>query len=525
MKMIIKKRAIPLIVTSVLALVLLVCNHPTELSQPNIIYIMSDDHASHAISAYKGIYAEVAPTPNIDRLASEGALFTNTFCTNSICGPSRASILTGKYSHQNGFYKNEGGHPFDGSQVTFPKLLREAGYTTAVVGKWHLWSEPTGFDYYKYHILNGGQGSYWNPSYDDNGEEADEKGYATNFAGDFALDWLENKRDKSKPFCLLFQFKAPHRPWYPDSIYLDLFEGVEMPYPETFNDDYAGRELTAGNTMMTIENHLTRKDLKMNPPPGLSAKELHTWERTGDKGEHVSPSDTLTGMDLKKWKYQKYIKDYLACVRSVDDNIGRLLAYLDETGLAENTIVVYTADQGFYLGDHGWYDKRFMYEESLRMPFVIRYPESIEPGQRVKEMTLNVDFAPTLLEMAGVEIPKEMQGESFVPLINGQGAKRWRDAIYYHYYEYPKWHQVQPHYGIRTDRYKLIHFYYDIDVWELYDLKEDPNELSNIYEDPAQSDLIASLKEELKRLQVQYGDDISLEEMREETRKGMVKYE
>lgn len=520
----IKKRALPLIFTTMVALALLVCNRPKEIIHPNIIYIMSDDHAAHAISAYQGIYAGVAPTPNIDRLAKEGALFTNTFCTNSICGPSRATILTGKYSHQNGFYKNEGGAPFDGSQVTFPKLLKEAGYTTAIVGKWHLWSEPTGFDYYKYHVLNGEQGAYWNPSYNDNGQEVAESGYATNLAGDFALDWLDNKRDKSRPFCLLFQFKAPHRPWDPDSIYLDLFEGAEMPYPETFNDDYQGRELTAGNTMMTIENHLTRRDMKMAPPPGLSVQEIHAWERTGDKGEQVSPSDTLTGMALKKWKYQKYIKDYLACVRSVDDNVGRLLAYLDETGLAENTIVIYTADQGFYLGDHGWYDKRFMYEESLRMPFLIRYPRSIKAGQRIKEMTLNIDFAPTLLDMAGVKIPDEMQGESFAPLLNGEGVEQWRDAIYYHYYEYPKWHHVQPHYGIRTDRYKLIHFYYDIDVWELYDLQEDPNELSNLYNDPEHSALIASLKDELKQLQVLYGDNISLEEMRQETSKGMVEY-
>ena len=258
--------------TLILAPMLLGCERPELLPRPNIIYIMSDDHAAHAISAYRGIYTSLAPTPHIDRLASEGALFSNTFCTNSICGPSRATILTGKYSHRNGFYKNEGGHPFDGTQLTFPKVLKEAGYTTAMVGKWHLWSEPTGFDYYKYHILNGGQGSYWNPSYNENGKEVEHTGYATNLTGDFALEWLENKRDKSKPFCLLYQFKAPHRPWEPDSIYLDLFEGVEMPYPETFNDDYGGRELTAGNTMMTIENHLNRRDLKMAPPPVFQTK-------------------------------------------------------------------------------------------------------------------------------------------------------------------------------------------------------------------------------------------------------------
>lgn len=519
------RQAFNLVVLSImLAFTTISCQQSDESERPNIIYIMSDDHAAHAISAYNGIYKDVAPTPNIDRLAAEGAIFMNTFCTNSICGPSRASILTGKYSHRNGFYKNEGGVQFDGSQSTFPKYLKEAGYTTAMVGKWHLGSEPTGFDYYKYHILSGGQGTYWNPTYNENGTEVSETGYATNFAGDFALDWLENKRDKSKPFCLLYQFKAPHRAWKPDSIYMELFEGIEMPYPETFNDDYSGRELTAGNTMMTIENHLTRKDLKMTPPPGLSPQELHLWERTGDKGEYVSPSDTLSGMALKRWKYQKYIKDYLACVRSVDDNVGRLLTYLDESGLAENTIVVYTADQGFYLGDHGWYDKRFMYEESLRMPFLIRYPGSIDPGQKMEQLTLNIDFGPTLLDMAGVKIAGDMQGESFAPMLRGEDQYEWRDAIYYHYYEYPKWHQVQPHYGIRTGQYKLIHFYYDIDVWELYDLKEDPHEMNNLYELPEHEALIKDLKERLLQLQEQYGDNISLEEMRTITDTGMTRY-
>jgi arylsulfatase A-like enzyme len=518
-----KPKIIPMLAI-LLACTAFSCQQSPETTRPNIIYIMSDDHASHAISAYGGIYKDVAPTPNIDRLAEEGALFANTFCTNSICGPSRASILTGKYSHRNGFYKNEGGVQFDGSQLTFPKVLQEAGYTTAVVGKWHLGSEPTGFDYYKYHILSGGQGTYWNPTYNDNGTEVEETGYASNLTGDFALEWLQSKRDKSKPFCLLFQFKAPHRAWYPDSVYMDLFEGIEMPYPATFNDDYSGRELTAGNTMMTIENHLTRKDLKMTPPPGLEGQELFQWERTGDQGEAVSPSDTLSGQALKDWKYQKYIKDYLACVRSVDDNVGRLLKYLDESGLAENTIVIYTADQGFYLGDHGWYDKRFMYEESLRMPFLIRYPGSIESGKRIQELTLNIDFGPTMLDMAGVEIPDEMQGESFAPLLLEEDHGKWRDAVYYHYYEYPKWHQVQPHYGIRTDRYKLIHFYYDVDLWELYDLQEDPNEMSNFYGLPEHAALVEELKNKLVLLQEQYGDNISLEEMRKITNSGMTQY-
>ncbi|SNY99571.1 sulfatase [Flagellimonas pacifica] len=495
-----------------------------EENRPNIIFIMSDDHASHAISAYGGIYKDVAPTPNIDRLAKEGMLFNNAFCTNSICGPSRASILTGKYSHQNGFYKNEGGDPFDGSQETFPKTLQKEGYTTAIIGKWHLWSEPTGFDYFKYHTLNGEQGSYWNPVYNDNGEYVQEEGYATNLTGDFALDWLKNKRDRSKPFMLMFQFKAPHRPWYPDGKYEKLFDGVEMPYPETFNDDYSTRKLTAGKTMMTIENHLTNKDLKLPRPSGMLDEEFKKWQRLGDKGEHVSPSDTLKGMDLKKWKYQRYIKDYLACIRSVDDNIGRLLEYLDESGLGENTIVIYTADQGFYLGDHGWYDKRFMYEQSLRMPFIARYPKKIKTGQKSNATILNVDFAPTILDMAGVTPSKNIQGKSFVPLLTSESEEDFREEMYYHYYEYPKWHNVQPHYGIRTNRYKLIHYYYNIDVWELYDLEKDPNEMKNIYGAEGTKSLVRKLKKRLKALQKEYGDNISLSEMREVTDRGRVEY-
>ncbi len=495
-----------------------------ERDTPNIIFIMSDDHASHAISAYKGLYKDVAPTPNIDRLADEGMLFNNAFCTNSICGPSRAAILTGKYSHQNGFYKNEGGDPFDSTQETFPKLLQRDGYTTAVIGKWHLWSEPTGFDYYKYHTLNGEQGSYWDPVYNDNGAHIQEEGYATNLTGDFALEWLEEKRDKSKPFMLMFQFKAPHRPWYPDSKYEKLFDGVEIPYPETFNDDYATRELTAGKTMMTIEKHLTNKDLKIRRPKGMSDTEFKKWQRLGDKGEHVSPSDTLTGMALKKWKYQRYIKDYLACIRSVDDNVGRLLDYLDKSGLSKNTIVVYTADQGFYLGDHGWYDKRFMYEESLRMPFIIRYSGKVKAGRKNDNTILNIDFAPTLLDMAGLRPPKEIQGKSFAPLLFNTDKTGFRKAMYYHYYEYPKWHSVQPHYGIRTERYKLIHFYYDIDVWELFDLEKDPNELTNVYDDLEYEEVVKKLKRKLSRLQREYKANIPLERMRAVTDKGRIEY-
>lgn len=516
------RKSILLLLGLLIALCYISCNQQAE--KPNIIFIMSDDHASHAISAYGGIYKDIAPTPNIDRLADEGMLMTNTFCTNSICGPSRAAILTGKYSHKNGFYKNVGGDPFDGNQQTFPKILQKNGYTTAIVGKWHLWSEPTGFDYYKYHVLNEEQGSYWDPVYNENGKETQEKGYATNITGESTIDWLENKRDKSKPFMLMYQFKAPHRPWYPDEKYKALFDSIEMPYPKTFTDDYKTREQTAGKSMMSIENHLTNKDLKITPPKGLSSKEYAKWLRLGDKGEDVSPSDTLTGAALKKWKYQTYIKDYLACIKSVDDNVGKLLKYLDENGLTENTIVIYTADQGFYLGDHGWYDKRFMYEESLRMPFMIRYPNKIKANQKNEDINLNIDFAPTILGMAGIKSPKEMQGKSFAPNIMGEKKSSDRDAMYYHYYEYPKWHNVQPHYGIRTEKYKLIHFYYSIDVWELYDLEEDPNELTNLYSSENKKELIKKLKKKLYKLQKKYGDNVSLEEMREVTEKGMVEY-
>lgn len=500
------------------------CAQSEETERPNILYIMADDLAFQAISAYGGLYKDIAPTPNIDRLAKEGMLFSNAFCTNSICGPSRAVILTGKYSHLNGFYKNEGGDPFDSTQVTFPKLLQSAGYATAVIGKWHLWSQPTGFDYFKYHIDNAEQGVYWNPTFNENGRSVSEKGYATTLTGDFAINWLDNLRDKSKPFCLLYQFKAPHRPWDPDSMNLDLFGSTEMPFPSTFDDNYATRELTAGKTMMTIESYLSNRDLKLTPPPGLGGKELAKWNVQGVRGEYVSPSDTLKGEALKRWKFQRYIKDYLSTVKSLDDNVGRILEYLDKHNLTKNTIVVFTSDQGFYLGEHGWYDKRFMYEESLRMPLIIRYPGKIKPGSKSDGMVVNIDYAPTLLSLAGVKVPEEMQGESFESLFTGRVPSGWRNSMYYHYYEYPKWHNVQPHYGIRTDRYKLIHFYYDIDVWEFYDLQSDPHELNNSYNNPKYKEVISNLKIQLADLQKKYKDTATLDEMREVTTKGMVKY-
>ncbi|GAA4818025.1 sulfatase [Litoribaculum gwangyangense] len=484
-----------------------------DSKRPNIVFILSDDHATNAISAYNDFFKDIAPTPNIDRIANEGAILTNALCTNAICGPSRASILTGKYSHINKYYKNFQGGNFNGSQWTYPKALQKRGYQTALVGKWHLASEPQGFDYYKYHIDHGEQGVYWNPTYSENGIAVKEEGYATNLTTDFALNWLE-QTNKETPFCLLLQYKAPHREWAPDKKYEDLWENQDLPYPDTFNDNYIGREQTAGDTHMTMD-FFNRRDMKMNPPDTLTPKEVRKWLDYGNNpGEIVTPNDSLSGEALKRWKYQTYIKDYLATIKSVDENIGRVLNYLKENGLEENTIVIYASDQGFFLGEHGWFDKRFMYEESLRMPFLIRYPKLIKPKTVVKDIVSNIDMAPTLLDMAGIPVPNEIQGKSFYQNLKGKTPKNWRQSMYYHYYEYPFWHHVQPHYGIRTERYKLIHFYYDVDLWELYDLKKDPSELNNLINSKKHTNLIKKLKEELYALKSNYGNTLTIEELR-----------
>ena len=385
---------------------------PSTQKSPNIVFIFSDDHATNAISAYGGIYKDIAPTPNIDRIANQGALLTNALCTNAICGPSRAAILTGKYSHINGYYKNYKGGVFDRKQWTYPQELKKAGYQTALVGKWHLASQPVGFDYYKYHVSQGQQGLYWDPVYNDNGQKIKEKGYATNLTTDYALDWLDDRKEEA-PFCLMLQYKAPHREWSPDIQYKNLWDDIEMPYPATFNDNYKTRELTAGDTEMTMD-YFSRKDMKMTPPDSLSLKEQRKWLQYGFKpGEIVAPSKDLSNQEVRKWKYQKYIKDYLATIKSVDDNIGRVLDYLKANGLEKNTIVIYASDQGFFLGEHGFFDKRFMYEEALHMPFIIRYPEKIKPGTIVDDIITNIDFAPTLLEMAGVSDAKRSTREKF----------------------------------------------------------------------------------------------------------------
>lgn len=499
------------------------CNQVEEKVQPNIIFIMSDDHAEQAISAYG---SNLIQTPNIDRIANEGILFRNSFVTNSICAPSRAVLLTGKYSNLNGLRDNR--DEFDGSQVTFPKILQAAGYQTYMMGKWHLKTDPTGFDDWKILI---GQGQYYNPTFKENGEQTKYIGYTTDLITDMAIETLD-KRNKDKPFCMLVHHKAPHRNWMPHKKYFNVYKDEDLPLPESLFDNYEGRK-AAEEADMRISDMYLSLDMKLLPGyydeetgTGGSANAAQNIEKSWENSynnltedqkaawdEHYIPINeefkkaNLSGKELLLWKYQRYVKDYLRCILSVDESVGRILNYLDKEGLAENTIIVYTSDQGFYLGEHGWYDKRFMYEESLGMPLVIRYPGEIEAGQNSEEIVLNLDFAPTFLDYAKANVPEEMQGKSLRKLLGGKDNSEWRNSMYYHYYEYPHgWHEVKRHYGIRTNRYKLIHFYNDIDVWELYDLENDPNEMNNIYNLPENKELIESLKKELEELQIQYKD-------------------
>lgn len=466
--------------------------------RPNIIFIMADDHASHAMSCYG---SKINKTPNLDRIAKDGMRFENSFCTNSICAPCRAVILTGKHSHINGLIDNT--VKFDGSQQTFPKLLQKAGYQTAMIGKWHLKTDPTGFDYWN--ILPG-QGVYYNPNMIEMGERKKYTGYVTDIITDRALDWLRN-RNTEKPFCLMCHHKAPHRSWEPGPKHLTMYDDVTIPEPATLFDDYTGRGRAAKEQDMSIEKTMTATDLKLTPPKNLTAEQKKDWDAAYNPKNEAFRKANLQGEDLVRWKYQRYIKDYLRCIASVDDNVGRLLDYLDSAGLAENTVVFYTSDQGFYLGDHGWFDKRFMYEESLRMPLLVRYPREIKARSVNKDLVQNLDFAPTFLDFAGVEAPQDMQGESLRQILRGKTPPQWRKSVYYHYYEYPAVHSVKRHYGVRTERYKLIHFYHDIDEWELYDMRRDPDELKNLYNDPAYAKIIEKLKTELKRLREKYKDN------------------
>ena len=470
----------------------------SQQKQPNILFIFTDDHASHAMSCYG---SKVNQTPNLDRIAREGMLFNNCFCTNSICGPSRAVILTGKHSHLNGFKQN--GNKFDGSQQTFPKILRKNGYQTAIVGKWHLATQPTGFDYSEILI---GQGPYYNPPMIRNGERVKHVGYTTDIITDLALDYLKNSRDPEKPFMLMFQHKAPHRNWQPGPKHLNMYDDVTIPEPANLFDNYAGRGTAAKQQDMTIAKTMTDYDLKLTPPRNLTPEQLKVWNAAYKPKNEAFRKADLKGKDLVRWKYQRYMKDYLRCIASVDDNVGRMLDYLEETGLSKNTIVIYSSDQGFYLGDHGWFDKRFMYEESFRMPFMVRWPGVIKPGSMNDDLVSNLDFAETFLDIAGATIPDDMQGVSLVPLFKGN-SKDWRKSLYYHYYEFYNnrraAHMVRRHNGVRTKRYKLIDFY-NIGEWELYDLEKDPQEMKSVYAEPEYAQVVTDLKAELKRLQTQY---------------------
>ena len=499
----------------------------------NIVYIMCDDHSYQTISAYDNRFID---TPNIDRIGAEGARFTNSFVANSLSGPSRACLLTGKHSHKNGFTNNEHG-VFDGSQQTVQQLLRDAGYTTAMVGKWHLVSEPTGFDYWN--ILSG-QGDYYNPVFIGNGKEEVIPGYVTDITTDIALEWLEKGRDKTAPFCLFLHHKAPHRTWMPALCDLDLYNDVEYPLPETFYDDYESREAAGLQEMSIIKDMNPVYDLKMADREG----EIHTPENpvlescgrdmylqpedghlrpgrmTPEQQEkwdlHYVPimekfkKDKLSGKELHEWKYQRYMHDYCRVIHSIDRNVGRMYDYLKEHGLLENTVIVYTSDQGFFMGEHGYFDKRYMYEESFRTPLLVRLPDCIDTPLRGKDIdgfVQNIDHAPTFLELAGAAIPEDIQGESYLRLLKGND-RNWRNSLYYHYYEYPAEHCVRRHYGVRTKGWSLMHFYNDIDEWELFDLKKDPAQLHNVYGQPGYDRITRKLMKELERLQTEYDDPV-----------------
>jgi arylsulfatase A-like enzyme len=493
--------------------------------RPNILFIFTDDHAPHAIGAYEGWLKSVNPTPNIDKLADQGMLFENSFCTNSICGPSRAVILTGKHSHRNGFMNN--GNSFDGGQQTFPKLLRAAGYQTAFFGKWHLKSKPQGFDTWK--VLPG-QGLYYNPDFLTPEGKITVGGYCTDIVTDMAAEWIKETRDLEKPFILMCQHKAPHRNWMPALRHLHLYDDVEIPEPATLFDKWTDNAPAARLQEMEIDRHMDLNyDLFVDLTPDFQGSpiqkrqdrsawnnlkrftpgQLEVWRGAYGPKDEAFHKSNLQGDDLVRWKFQRYAKNYLRCLKGVDESVGRLMDVLEETGLAENTIVIYSSDQGFYVGDHGWYDKRWMYEESLKMPLIVKWPGVTKPGSRSRQMVQNLDYAETFLEVAGTPIPDDMQGVSLVPLLQGRTPENWRNRIYYHYYEYPSVHMVPRHCGIRTERYKLIHFY-EFDEWEFYDLRNDPDELANLCGDPEYARLIDRFKGDLVDLQEQYADDSDL---------------
>ena len=485
----------------------------------NIVYIMTDDHTAQMMSCYDRRYIQ---TPNLDRIAQDGVRFTNSFVANSLSGPSRACMLTGMHSHANGFADNNYTTVFDNTQRTFPKLLQQAGYQTAVVGKWHLKSEPVGFDYWE---VVPDQGDYYNPRFITPQGMHREDGYISDLITDKSLKWLDN-RDEDKPFCILIHHKACHREWQPDLKYLNEYEDVTFPIPDTFYDTYDGRQAAQEQEMTIAKDMRLVSDTKIIPKDEkapdyheyayavsrLTPEEKSVYDEFFGKISEDFYARNLQGNDLAEWKFQRYMRDYAKVVKSVDDNVGRVLDYLEANGLMDNTLVVYTSDQGFFMGEHGWFDKRFMYEESFRTPLVMNLPEGFDRKGDVDEMVQNIDYAPTFLELAGLPVPEDIHGESFLPLLKGKKPANWRKSLYYHFYEYPAVHMVKRHYGVRTDRYKLIHYYNDIDSWELFDLHEDPQELNNLYGKPEYKKITKKLIKELERLQKQYDDPIRFSE-------------
>jgi arylsulfatase A-like enzyme len=500
----------------------------SDPSRPNIVFIMSDDHAYQAISAYSNRLIE---TPNIDRIAKMGMLFTNATVTNSICAPSRATILTGKHSHLNGKIDND--FPFDTTNVTFPQLFQQAGYQTAMFGKLHFGNAPKGFDQYK--ILPG-QGSYYNPDFITKNEGTIRvEGYVTDIITDMTLDWLKEERNPSDPFLLFYLHKAPHREWLPAERHLEEFTQRTFPEPATLFDDYSGRGRAAKEAEMNLLKHMNWSgDSKIYPSmmrelgiPGtsnwdtlafsrevgrLTPAQLANWTRSYDK-VNAALKESYPSMDDKEkmqWRYQRYMQDYLGTIRAVDENVGRVLDYLEANKLMDNTLIVYTSDQGFYLGEHGWYDKRFVYDESFKTPLLVAWPGKIAPKSTSSTMVQNLDYAQTFLEAAGIPAPADMQGESLLPLLTGNSESWTRDAVYYHYYEYPAVHMVKRHYAIVTEQYKLVHYYYDVDEWELIDRIKDPQELRNVYGDPSYAPVVAELHRKLEALRKQYGDSAEI---------------
>ena len=507
--------------------VLASCTNSTEQedipTKPNIIFIMSDDHAYQAVSAYGGPLAELAPTPNIDRIGAAGMQFNNCLVTNSICGPSRATILTGMYSHLNGFVDNTIGSRFDFDQESYAKILQQLGYKTATIGKLHLGGTPTGFDYFD--ILPG-QGLYYNPVFINQQGEYTEEGYATDIITEKSLAFLDSVKDDEQPFLLMMWHKAPHRGWQPGPNELGMYEDVTFPEPETLFDEYGGnREVAAENFMSIADAMRLEDDLKMSttPPRSMNEAQKAQWKAVYNPILEDFRKTNPQGDDLVRFKYQRYMRDYMACISAVDKSVGSLLDYLQESGLDKNTIVIYSSDQGFYLGEHGWFDKRWMYDQSLKTPLLVSWPGVTDPGSVKNELVSNLDFAETFIEIAGGQVPPNMQGRSLLPILRGETPEDWREGHYYHYYEHPSEHAVQRHYGITTDQYKLIHFYYEMDTWELYDLEKDPQEMNNIYGDSAYAEIQAELHEQLEALRNQYGDSNALNQQFIEEYKEKVK--